>query len=177
MPGVRLVVLSVLVVSCGEHSSASSGQKAAQPAPAIAVADNVLIVPGERVGEFVIGRENVKAIWEYKGRKTEEKYHQYVRGLGDFTLPRADGVPLGELQFEVDSNWVLHAIVVQSAEYITAEGLRVGALATDVEAALGRPRAYVTEQLGGFDVQVLDYGGIVFSTDNGRVTGIRVRQS
>lgn len=164
----RLVVVSALVVACGEQSSNSHGEPVSQSPATVAVADAVLIVPGERVGEFVIGRQNATSIWEYKKSRANAQFAMYTVGGPDYRLGP-------ELQFELGSGGVLDGVLVQSAEYMTAEGLRVGTLATDIEAALGAPRARLTERDGEVDVHVLDYEGIAFVIDSGRVKSIRVR--
>jgi len=175
MTVVRLIVIAAMVAGCGEHSSQSTsnqassshGEQAAQSAPVVAVADNVLIVPGQRVGEFVIGQNNATSIWNYKKTRAHDKWNSYAVGLDTPSSP--------DLQFQLGPGGELESVFVQSADYATAEGFRVGTLANDIEAALGEPRVRATEQHGGVDVPVLDYGGIAFVIGSDRVTGIWVR--
>jgi len=175
MTVVRLIVVAAVVAGCGEHSSQSTsnqassshGEQAAQSSPSVAIADNVLIVPGQRVGEFVIGQNNATSIWNYKKSRAHDKWNSYAVGLDTPSSP--------DLQFQLGPGGELDSVLVQSADYETAEGFRVGTLANDIEAALGEPRIRATEQHGGIDVPVLDYGGIVFVIGSDRVTGIWVR--
>ena len=164
---VSVVVVAAFVVGCGEQPSNSQKEQASQSHPTVAVADNVLIVPGQRAGEFVIGRNNAEAIWNYKKRRAHDKYNAYTVGLDTHFDP--------DLEFQLRPGGELDAVLVQSADYMTAEGFRVGTAVTDIEAALGEPRVRATERHGEVDVHVLDYGGIAFCIDDDRVIGIWVR--
>ena len=170
-----LFVVAAFVLSCGEQSSASpgvqpwnsQGEHSSKSTSTAAVADNMLIVPGQRVGEFVIGRGNATAIVNYKTRRAHDKYNRYFFGL--------DTQSASDLEFQLRPGGELDAVLVQSADYVTAEGFRVGTAVTDIEAALGEPRVRATERHGEVDVPLLDYGGIAFLVDKDRVTGIWVR--
>ena len=119
------------------------------------VPDEVLIVPGERVGALVLGQSTPDSIATYVDRE------QFATEQG--------------LDLQFDRKHRLSIITVFSPRFSTREGLRVGSLASEVEATLGSPRSRSGEEKHGkFKVPALIYDDIGFVTQDERVVAIGI---
>jgi hypothetical protein len=130
------------------------------PAPAVARAptpDEELIVPGRRVGRFVIGQDTMTSILGSDAAQARRMFA--ARGL----------------YFEFEQGRQLTGITVDKPAYATQQGSRVGSTAIDVESVLGAPADRVLREAHGkFEWPALKYPGIWFLLKEGTVCAIRV---
>jgi hypothetical protein len=146
---VALLLGGALVGCCDAHQNPAASS---QPAP-----DDTLIVPGVRVGQYVLGRSTAASILGSDSPEARRKFAE--QGLF----------------FEFERGQQLTGIMVSSPKYATQNGLRVGATAADVEAQLGTPLSRtMSEAHGKFEIPGLSYPGIWFVLEGTVVGAIRV---
>jgi hypothetical protein len=144
----RVAALWGLLLACAESPSSAG---------TAVVANEVLIVPGVRVGNFVLGRDTLASVL---GSDTPEARHRFAEQ---------------GLVFQFEQGKQLRGIMVSSPRFRTRHGFRVGSKASAIEEQLGTPvTREVREVHGKFELPVLAYPGITFLLSDGSVRAVRI---
>jgi len=142
------IVCIMLFSGCGVGSDQSNK-----------VEDVQLIIPGKRVGPFIIGRTTKKAIL---GQDTPEKRDKYFKQGIEFSFNRFDH---------------LSAITIHTHKFETSEGVKVGSSMSKVHKVYGEPLFdHIKDPAGEVDLPGYVYDGITFLEYNGSVAAIIVME-
>ncbi|MEO0515169.1 MAG: hypothetical protein AAF086_07740 [Planctomycetota bacterium] len=120
-----------------------------------AVPEEKLIVPGKRIGPYILGQSTLQSI------------------MGEDTVDNRRRFSEQGVMFEFDRGRELTGVLVTVSDFATSEGLSVGSSVDDAEAIFGSPISReVQGNLLRFDALI--YGGIQFLFDENQITAIRV---
>ena len=117
--------------------------------------DSDLIIPGERVGNYILKKSTLAKI------------------LGDDMPQNRNAFAQKGLYFQFEQGRELIGITITSSKYVTEQGIRVGSSIEEVKTAYGNPKPdkIKNEKLG---IDVLVYKGIIFAHNNGKINAIQV---
>jgi len=144
------LIVTALLVGCTNHYPCSTKKSVAGP-------DDFLIVPGHRVGRFVIGQDTLASIL---GSDTSDARRRFAeKGL----------------YFEFEQGKELKGITVTSPDYVTPHGFRVGTSGREIYSELGAPASCMAQEVHGkFAWPALSYPGVLFLLREGTVRAIRI---
>ncbi len=137
----------VLLTGCGSSNDPSQ------------VDEIELIIPGERIGPFVLGRSTRLSIL---GRDTPEKREKYRNQGLEFSFNRANK---------------LRAITIHTNKFETSEGVKVGSPMNKVRKVFGDPLFdSIEDPEGNYELPGYVYDGITFLEYEGNVAAIIVME-